>query len=149
MNALYWCSGLRVLIPREERAEVKMLDDGELGQHLRVEHLYHALVDLAPSIAYTRYVEENRAMFPERSFFDVIDEAYGGEIHVGRAVVVDLFCIGNVAWFGGAANRALEGRGFGVVDGPRELRRAKNVGHKCMVVETPDAMRSCWFEIIG
>lgn len=43
MDALLRCGSVWVEIPREERSEGEMLYDGELGKHLSVEHLDHAL----------------------------------------------------------------------------------------------------------
>lgn len=82
---------------------MEVLHDGELGQDLGVEHLDHAFVDLAPAVADAGDVEENGAVFPEGAFFDVVDEADGGEVHVCLALVFDDEGLGYVAGFGGAA----------------------------------------------
>lgn len=81
-----------------------MLHDGELGEDFGVEHLDHALVDLAPAVADAGDVEEDRAVFPEGPRLDVVDEADGGEVHVCEALVFHDDRFGHVAGFGGASD---------------------------------------------
>lgn len=148
MDARLRHRSIRILVPRKERAKGKVLNNGELGENLCIEHLDHALVDLAPAVANARNVKENRAVLPEGACFDVVDEANGGKIHVGLALVFDNCGLGYVAGLGGAFDRALERHGVGVVDGTGELCGAKDVGNKRVVVETPDAVRAGWLESI-
>lgn len=88
VNALGWGRCLRIDLPREERAKGEVLDNRELGQHLGVEHLDHALVDLAPAVADARNVEQDRTVLPERTLLDIVDEADGREVHVDLSLVL-------------------------------------------------------------
>ncbi|KAI6748017.1 hypothetical protein HG531_008559 [Fusarium graminearum] len=54
-----------------------LLDNRKLGQHFSVEHLDHALVDLAPTVANARDVEQDRTMLPEWALLHVVDKANG------------------------------------------------------------------------
>lgn len=96
-----------------------MLHDGKLGEHFSVEHLEHALVDLAPTVADPRDVEEDRRVLPERTLLDVVDEANGGEVHVGLAVVVDV--LGDVCGARSTADGAFQGCWLVGVDWTGEL----------------------------
>jgi hypothetical protein len=82
MHALARQGSVRILIPREEGAKGKMLNHGELGKDLGVEHLDHAFVNLSPSVSDARYIKEDRTVLPEWTLLDVVDEADGREIHV-------------------------------------------------------------------
>lgn len=100
-----------------------MLHDGELAQHLGVEHLDHALVDLAPAVLDARHVEQDGAVFPEGALLDVVDEADGGEVHVFGAVALHGRGLGDVPRLGRVGDGTLEGRGFvWRRDGARVLR---------------------------
>lgn len=87
-------------------------------------------------------------MLPERSLLDVVDETDGRKVHVDLTLVLYHGGLGDIAGLRGAFDRALGGHGLRVVYGPRELRRAKDVGHEGVVVKAPDAMRTGGFECI-
>lgn len=100
-----------------------MLHNGELAKHLGVEHLDHALVDLAPAVLDAGDVKQDGAVFPKGTLLDVVDEADGGEVHVFGAVALDGSGFGDVAGLGGVRDGALEGCGFvGRGDGAGVLR---------------------------
>lgn len=84
-----WVLRIGVIFPGEKRAKRKMLHDRKLGQHLGIVHFNHSLVNLAPAIFDARYVKQHRAVLPERTFFNIVDETNGGKVHVCLAVVLD------------------------------------------------------------
>lgn len=125
-----------------------MLHDGELGQDLGVEHLDHALVDLAPAVLDARHVIEDGTVFPEGPFLDVVDEADGGEIHVRLPEPLYCFRFEDIARFRSPLDGALEGHGLILGNRAGELCRPKDIWHKRVVVESPDTVRTCWLEIV-
>lgn len=125
---------LGVNVPGEERAEGEVLHDGELGKDLGVEHLDHALVDLAPAVLDPGHVVEDRAVLPEGALLDVVDEPDGREVHVGLPEPFHGLGLEDVARFRSPLDGALEGHGLVLGDGPGELCGAKDVRHECVVV---------------
>lgn len=126
-----------------------MLHHWELGQDLSVEHLDHALVNLSPAVPDARDVEQDGRVLPERALLDVVDEADGGEVHVGLTVVVYDLRLGDVGWSRGAAHGALDGGRVQGVDGAGELCGAENVGDEGVVVETPNTMGASGFKVVS
>lgn len=59
-----------------------MLYHWEFTQHLRIVHLQHTLVDLAPAIFDARDVEEYGRVFPEWSLLDIEDKLDSTEVHI-------------------------------------------------------------------
>ena len=102
VDALGWGRRLWIDLPREERAKGEVLDNRKLRQHLGVEHLDHALVDLAPAVADARNVEQDGTVLPERTLLDIVDEADGGKVHVELALVLDHGGLGDIAGLRGA-----------------------------------------------
>lgn len=125
-----------------------MLNHRELREDLRVEHLDHPLVDLAPTILDAGDIEQYRAVLPERSLLDVVDEANGAEVHIRPAVSVYLGGLDNGVGLGGTADGALGRHGLAFRDRPSELRRAEYIGDEAVVIQTPDTVRTCRFESV-
>ena len=61
-------------------------------------------------------------MLPEGTFLYIVDEADGGKVHVGLALILDDICLGNVAGFRGASHRSLRWHWLVLIDGPCKLR---------------------------
>lgn len=120
----------------------------KFGQDFRIVHFYHAFVDLAPAFSDSGNIEQHRAVLPKRPLFYVVDEANGGKVHVGLSVVVHHELFGNVARLWRTPYRALQRHWFVFVDGPRELRRAKYVRNKEVVVKAPDTMRTGGLQVV-
>ena len=59
-----------------------MLHDWEFAQNLCGVHLEHAFVDFTPASRDTTDVVKSRRVLPKWSLLDIVDELYGGEIHV-------------------------------------------------------------------
>lgn len=87
-------------------------------------------------------------MFPKRALLHIVDKPNRREIHVRRAVVVDLLDGGHVAGFRGAADGTLERRRVGVVDGAGELGGSEDVGQEEVVVQAPDAVGAGGFKVV-
>lgn len=122
------------MVEAEEGPEAEMLHDWELGQHFCVVHFEHSFVDLAPAGADAGDVVEHGGMLPERSLFDVMDEADGAKIHVLVSVLFDGGVFGDVGWVGGVGTGAFEGCWGAVGDGGTVLRAAEDVGDEGVVV---------------
>lgn len=125
---------LGVNIPGEERAEGKVLHDREFGQDLGVEHLDHALVDLAPAVLDPRHVVEDRAVLPEGALLDVVDEPDGGEVHVGLTEPLHGLGLEDVARFRRPLDGAFERHSLLLSDGAGVLCGTKDVRHEGVVV---------------
>ena len=124
-----------------------MLNDGKLGQHLCIEHLDHALVNLAPPVPDPGDVKQDRRVLPKWTFFDVIDESNGREVHVHMALVLNNGGFGYIRRFGGAADGALQWHGvLRGRDGSGELGRAEDVWYEGVVIEAPYAVGAGGFE---
>ena len=74
------------------------MNHGKFGKNLSIIHLDHALVDLCPASCYTRHVEEDWAVFPERAFLDVVDETDRAKVHVSFPLTIDDVPFGDAAW---------------------------------------------------
>lgn len=85
-------------------------------------------------------------MFPKRSFLDVVDEAYGGKVHIILTVQFDGGGLGYVGWLGRSGDRALEGHSLVVSDRTGQLSRAKDVGHEEVIIQTPNTVTTSWFK---
>lgn len=134
MDRLLWRRCLGVTVPGEQRAEGEVLHDRELGKDLGVEHLDHALVDLAPAVLDPRHVVEDRAVLPEGALLDVVDEPDGGEVHVGLPEPLHGLGLEDVARLGGPLHGAFEGHGLVLGDGAGVLGGTKDVRHEGVVV---------------
>ena len=75
-----------------------MLNHRKFRKDLSIVHLDHALVDLCPASRYTRDIEKDRAVLPERAFLDVVNEADRTEVHVSFPLTIDDVPFGNTAW---------------------------------------------------
>lgn len=102
----------RILLPLEQLAEGEVLHDRKFAQDLRIVHLQHALVDLSPSILDTRHVVQDGRVLPERSLLDVVNELYGGEVHVTTFVLVDSRSRSDRVGLWRHRQRPLDGRGL-------------------------------------
>lgn len=123
-----------------------MLHDGELGKDLSIEHLDHALVDLAPAVFDTRHVVEDRAVFPKWTLLNVVDESNGGKVHVGLSQPLHGLGLEDISRFRGALDGAFEGHGIVFGNRAGELCGAEDVRQEEVVVETPDTVRASWLE---
>lgn len=126
------CFGIN--FPGEKRAEREVLHDRELGQNLGVEHLDHALVDLAPAVLDPRHVVEDGAVLPEGALLHVVDEPDGGEVHVGLPEPLHGFRLEDVAWLRRPLDGAFEGHCLLLGYRAGVLCGTKDVRHECVVV---------------
>jgi hypothetical protein len=126
-----------------------VLDNWELGQNFGVEHLDHALVNLAPTISNTRDIKENGTVLPKWALLNVVDEANGRKVHIDLSLVLHDSGFGNVTRLRRTFGRPLQRHWFVIVYGSCELRRAEYVGHEGVVVEAPDAVGTSGFESVG
>ena len=88
-------------------------------------------------------------MLPEGTLLDVVDEGNGRKVNPRASVRISHLSLGGVAGPWRARYRALQ-RCRLRLRGERtcELCRAKNVREKGMVIEAPDAVRSCGLKVI-
>ena len=117
MDGSWLRDGIWVLIPAEERSEIEVLNDRELGQDFSYIHLDHTLVDLGPARSNARNVIKHRRVLPEGALLDIVDEANGREVHIPCTLSGDDCGFGNICWVGGARERSFDWRVVGFRDG--------------------------------
>lgn len=70
---------------------------------------YTNLVDLAPALWDPRNIEQYRAMLPERTSLDIVDEAYSREVHIMLSFSFHNILLDHVRRLGGAKLTSFHG----------------------------------------
>ena len=106
-------------------------------------------MNFSPALWDTGNVIQGRAVFPERTGFHGIDESNRRKVQVLTTKKLHCWQLNDVTRKRSVSQGALRRHSCAGCHGRYQLSRAQNVRNEEVIVEAPDAVRTCGLQLVG